>query len=398
MEAITKDTVSIILSKNGLKAVRSGHPWIYSKGISKINKNADSGDIAVLYDEKRKFAGLGLFDAHSPIMVRVLSSGKPVTLNRDFLKERIYSSIQKRTELINDESTTGYRLINGENDQLPAVVLDRYDETLVLKLDSVCWLKHLDILTEIFIELLNPERIVLRLSRSVKEFSDTPDGSVIYGEELNGQITFKENGILFYADPIRGQKTGFFIDQRENRAEVGKISRSKNVLNVFSYTGGFSICAAKNGALSVTSLDISRHALDGCSETFMLNDEKCPHEIICGDAFEEMEKLAKIGKKYDLVIVDPPSFARKMSDLEGALKAYAKVNILASKLVEKDGVLVAASCTARVSSDDFFGAVLRAVGSSGRPYKVIKKTGHALDHPVGFPEGAYLKCIYVKIQ
>jgi len=398
MSAITNNTVSIVLSKSGLRAVRSGHPWLYDKGISKINREAESGDIAVLYDDKRKFAGLGLYDADSPIKVRVLHSGKPATIDKDFLKERIYSAIQKRAELINDKTTTGYRLISGENDQIPGIVLDRYEETLVLKPDSACWLKHLDILTEIIIELLNPERIVLRMSRSLKDICEIPDGSVIYGEELNSQIVFKENGILFYADPVNGQKTGFFLDQRENRAEVGNLSTGRNVLNVFAYTGGFSIYAARGGAQSVASLDISRPALEGCTDTFELNDEKTPHEIICGDAFEEMEKLISSGKKYGVVIVDPPSFARKQADVSGAVKAYTKLNTLAVKLVEKKGILVAASCSARVSSSDFFDAVTRAVRSSGRKYKELKRTGHAIDHPIGFPEGAYLKCIYIEMD
>lgn len=398
MKAITDKTVSVVLTPAGVKAVRSGHPWIYSKALSKINKKAHSGDIAVLYDNKRNFAGIGLYDASSPIAVRVLHTGKPETISKDFIKNLIYKAVTKRAELINDTSTTGYRILSGENDRVPGVVTDVYNENAVLKLDSACWLRHLDILKEIIIELLNPERIILRLSRSVKEFSDIADGSTIYGEELKSQVIFKENGILFYVDPVNGQKTGFFLDQRENRAEVRKLAENRTVLNVFSYTGGFSIYAAKGGAESVASLDISKPALEGCLETFEINDEKCPHKIICGDAFEEMEKLAEQKQKYGLVIVDPPSFARKQSDVPGALKAYEKINRAAVKLISKNGILVAASCSARVSSDDFFDAVIRSLKASGRKYSVIKKTFHAADHPIGFPEGAYLKCIYIQLD
>ncbi len=236
-------------------------------------------------------------------------------------------------------------------------MLDRYDNTLVIKIDSTCWLPHLQLLTDIISEAIAPpERIVLRLSRSVVRYSDKADGTVIYGKNIDEPVVFSENGILFYADPPEkgGQKTGFFLDQRDNRAEAGRLSRGKDVLNVFSYTGGFSLYAAKNGANSVTSLDISKPALDACVENFELNEIPCKHNIICGDAFQEMEKLIGAKQKFGVVIVDPPSFARKQSDIKTALKAYEKLNKLAVKLVDRGGILVSASCSARVTKEDFF--------------------------------------------
>jgi len=396
MGAISDNTVSIILTNKGLSAVRKGHPWLYDQAVAKINKEAHSGDIAVLYDNKRKFAGIGLYDAHSPIVVRVLHSGKPITLDKQWLYDKISESIRNRSPLIDDSQTTGFRLLNGENDGLAGVVADIYDNTITLKLDSICWLPHINTLTDIFIQLLKPERIVLRMSRSVKEFSDIEDGSVIYGTKIIKPLTFTENGIKFYTDPVNGQKTGFFLDQRENRNLVGELSSGLHVLNVFAYTGGFTLYAMKGGAKSVSSLDISKPALEGCLDNLKLNEFKTHHEIICGDAFDEMKKLIKSGKKYGMVIVDPPSFARKQADVYGALKAYEKLNKLAVKLLEKNGILVAASCSARVAKDEFFSTILKAMRSSGRTYTEIKRTEHAIDHPIGFPEGAYLKCIFIK--
>jgi len=398
MNAISDNIISIILTYKGHQVVRKGHPWLYDKAVERANKQGNSGDIAILYDSKRKFAGIGLYDAHSPIVVRVLHSGKQIILDKEWLTGRISESINKRTKLLNDPQTTGYRLVNGENDELAGVVADIYDTTLVIKLDSTCWLPHLETLKDIFIALIKPERIVLRMSRSVKEFSDIPDGSVVFGNKISKPITFMENGIKFYADPAEGQKTGFFLDQRDNRKLVGDMSNGLSVLNIFAYTGGFTLYAAQGGAKSVASLDISKPALDECLKNYELNGFSTPHEIICGDAFDEMDRLSSEKRKFGMVIVDPPSFARKQTDVPGALKAYEKLNKLAVRLVEQNGILVAASCSARVSKEEFFTTVTNAVKASGRRYSEIKRTGHALDHPIGFPEGSYLKCIFIKLD
>lgn len=398
MGAISDNIISIILTYKGHQVVRKGHPWLYDKAVERMNKQGNSGDIAILYDSKRQFAGIGLYDAHSPIVVRVLHSGKQIILDKEWLTGRISASIDKRAKLINDPQTTGYRLVNGENDALAGVVADIYDTTLVIKLDSTCWLPHLETLKDIFIALIKPERIVLRMSRTVKEFSDIPDGSVVFGNKISKPVTFFENGIKFYADPVEGQKTGFFLDQRDNRKLVGDMSEGLSVLNIFAYTGGFSLYAAQGGAKKVASLDISKPALDECVQNYELNGFTTPHEIICGDAFEEMERLSAEKRKFGMAIVDPPSFARKQPDVPGALKAYEKLNKLAVKLIEQNGILVAASCSARVSKDEFFTAVINAVKASGRRYSEIKRTAHAIDHPIGFPEGAYLKCIFIKMD
>jgi 23S rRNA (cytosine1962-C5)-methyltransferase len=346
-----------------------------------------------------------LFDPESPIKIRVLHRGKPATLDAEWLKEKLRNIFAVRTELINNPQTTGYRLVSGENDGLPGLVVDRYDETLVFKLDTVAWMPHLDHLKSVFCDLIQPERIVLRISRTVAASPACPEhlkeGCVVYGPALSGPVVFLENGLKFEAEPIFGQKTGFFLDQRDNRARVGKLSQGKSVLNVFSYTGGFSLYAASNGAKSVTSLDLSKPALDSSLNNFELNMEnsnisKTPHYLICDDAFEALRKLGDEGRKYGVVILDPPSFAKKQTDIPGALKAYERLVKLGLGVLEKGGVLVSASCSARVSADTFFNTVMRAAAAAQRPLRIIEKTTHAVDHPVGFPEGAYLKCIFAE--
>ncbi len=403
MNFFATKNISVRLAAPVVRAVKKGHPWIFDKGILTQNKVAQPGDLAILYDQKRVFVGIGLFDPDSPIKIRVLHYGKPLTLDTEWVKEKLENVFQVRTELINDPATTGYRLVSGENDGLPGLVVDRYDETLVFKLDTVAWVPHLDQLVSIFRDLVQPERVVLRTNRTVAAAPSCPDSlkkaCVIYGPELMGPVIFLENGLKFEAEPIIGQKTGFFLDQRDNRTRVGKLSRGQNVLNVFSYTGGFSLYAASNGAKSVTSLDLSRPALDAALNNFQLNKNHSliagtPHLLMCDDAFAALRALAEEGKKYDLVILDPPSFAKKQADIPGALKAYERLVKQGLDVLEKGGVLVSASCSSRVSAETFFDMVTRTAAMVGRPLQVIEKTTHAVDHPVGFPEGAYLKCIF----
>lgn len=399
------ENISVQLTAPVVRIVKKGHPWIFDQGILKQNKTGQPGDLAILYDQKRTFVGIGLLDPDSPIKIRVLHRGKPATLDTQWLKDKLSHIFAVRSVLINDPRTTGYRLVSGENDGMPGLVVDQYDQTLVFKLDTVAWMPHLDHLKQVFLDLIQPERIVLRVSRTVAESSFCPEhlkeGCVIFGPELAGPVIFLENGFQFEAEPIIGQKTGFFLDQRDNRARVGKFSRGRKVLNVFSYTGGFSLYAASNGAKSVTSLDQSKPALDAALSNFKLNMQNpqiaaTPHILMCVDAFDALQKLADGGKKYGVVILDPPSFAKKLADVPGAIKAYERLVNLGLNVLEAKGTLVAASCSARVPAEMFFEAVHRAAGVAGRPLKVIEKTKHAVDHPIGFPEGAYLKCIFAR--
>ncbi len=403
MTLLSTENISVQLTPPAIRAVKKGHPWIFDKGILKQNKPGKTGDLAILYDQKRTFLGIGLFDPDSPLRIRVLHRGKPATVDRAWLINKLTWIFKVRDELINDPQTTGYRLVSGENDGLPGLVVDRYEQTLVFKLDTGAWIPHLDQLTSVFCELLQPETIVLRINRTVAAAPSCPDhlkkAGVIYGKDLNGPVIFLENGIRFEAEPIVGQKTGFFLDQRDNRARVGQLAEGKHVLNVFSYTGGFSLYAARNGAESVTSLDMSKPAMAAAARNYELNLSdpnvaKAPHILMCDDAFAAMRNLAKEGRKYGLVILDPPSFAKKQTEVPTAVEAYGRLAKLGLSVLEKGGVLVLASCSARVPAELFYDTILQAATKAGRPLTVIEKTTHALDHPIGFPEGAYLKCLF----
>jgi 23S rRNA (cytosine1962-C5)-methyltransferase len=384
--------------------LRSGHPWVYSESVREQNRDGRAGELAVVYDRRDRFLAIGLYDPESPIRVRLLHTGKPADLNPDWWRNHLNESIERRRRLF-DDGTNGYRLINGESDRWPGLVLDRYDTTLVLKLYTAAWLPRLPEIAALLSEAIRPERLILRLSRNIARAAGPyEDGQVLFSREsdpsFDGRVVFVENGLRFEADVVRGQKTGFFLDQRENRREVESLSPRRRVLNAFSFSGGFSLYAARGGAVAVTNLDLSAHALKSAERNFALNDTdpsvaRCEHAMIQADAFEWLD--ANAGRKFDLIVLDPPSFAKREAERAGAIQAYEKLASLGLRHLDPDGVLVACSCSAHVGAEEFFGAVRTAARKSRRQFEELKTTGHAPDHPASFREAEYLKGIYLRL-
>lgn len=383
------------------KAARSGHPWVFAERVKDQNRPGELGELAVIYDRNNKFLGIGLYDPESPIRIRMLHAGSPQTVDEAWWSARLQNALTRR-EGLGGKHTTGYRLISGENDGWPGLVVDRFDQTLVLKLYSGVWLSRLEEIANRLETALKPQRIVLRLSRNIQTLAQTKfsltDGQILRGEPLSGVVIFQENGIRFESDVLRGQKTGFFLDQRENRQRVGEMSAGKSVLNAFSFSGGFSLYAARGGAKSVTDLDISPHALEAANRNFALNEsipavKQCLHRCVQADAFDW---VAKSKERFDIVILDPPSLAKREAERAGAIAAYENLAASGIRLVNRGGVLVAASCSAHVSPQEFSTAVLKAAQASRRPFTEMDRTGHAPDHPASFPEAMYLKCIYLR--
>jgi 23S rRNA (cytosine1962-C5)-methyltransferase len=387
-------------------AVRSGHPWVFSDSVLESNHAGQTGELAVIYDRKDRFLAVGLFDPDSPIRVRILHAGKPQTIDHAWWQARLEQALARRRDLC-DAQTTGYRLIHGESDGWPGLVLDRYDTTLVLKLYTAAWLPRLDETLSLLKENVPGERVVLRLSRNIQAVAErrTPprrDGKIIFSKQaetvLGGPVVFLESGLRFEADVLRGQKTGFFLDQRENRREVETLAQGRRVLNAFSFSGGFSVYAARGGAAAVTDLDISPHALAAAQRNFALNKDcpgvaACHHETAQGDAFEW---LAASTAKFDLAVLDPPSLAKRATEREGALRAYERLATMGIARLAPDGILVAGSCSAHVPAEEFFEVVRRAAAKSGRKFTELKTVRHPPDHPANFKEAEYLKVIYLK--
>jgi 23S rRNA (cytosine1962-C5)-methyltransferase len=424
-----KTMLRLRLSGAAETAIRAGHPWVFSDSLREQNREGRLGELAAIYDRKDRFLAIGLFDPGSQLRVRVLHAGNPVAIDAAWWRERLRQAITRRDGLF-DERTTGYRWINGESDGWPGLVLDRYDTTLVVKLYTAVWLPRLEEVMGsircVLPALGRRERrasvkatdrkpaegsgqravadgIVLRLSRNIERVSRTKfhlsDGQWLAGDGQDARIIFLESALCFEADVVRGQKTGFFLDQRENRSTVESFARDRDVLNAFSFTGGFSVYAARGGARSVTDLDISRYALAGSERNFALNSHvskvaSCRHELIQADAFEWIEQGPK--RLFDFVIFDPPSLAKRESERSRAIHAYRKLASGGIRRLKRRGILAAASCSAHVSAEEFFAAVHEAAKASRREYAELRKTGHGTDHPATFPEAHYLKCIYLK--
>lgn len=381
--------------------VRSGHPWVFADSIREQNREGKVGELAVIFDRNNSFLALGFYDPDSPIRVRVVHRGKPANIDADWWRARLQESIARRVGIA-DSSTNALRWINGESDGFPALVLDQYAETLVLKLYSQIWFTHLPMIVSLVESALRPERMVLRLSRNIlarAKAEGLSDAAVLVGTEPSGPIIFLESGLRFEADVLKGQKTGFFLDQRQNRRLVESLSRGREVLNAFSFSGGFSLYAARGGAKSVTDVDISAHALESSRRNFALNPEAVAgtqHRLVQADVFEWLQE--KRSERYDLVILDPPSLAKREIERSGAFRAYANLAETALRFVRQRGTLVCCSCSAHIRAAEFFETIKKSVRLSGRTFKIAATTREPFDHHATFPEAEYLKAMFMELE
>lgn len=395
----TPKRLAIKLNSKGEQFVLKGHPWVFSNNIVKINDDANTGDLAIIFSKnKNKVIGLGLYDAHSPIQIKMLHNGtEKVEINTVFFQNKIKEAFQIRQPLLKT-NTNSYRLLFGENDGFPGLIADVYASVLVVKLYSEIWLPYLEQLIPILQIISQAKTVVLRLSRKLEQSNSNQlkDGEVVFGTLENEVVEFVEHGVKFSANVIKGHKTGYFLDHRANRKQVGEWSKGKTVLDVFSYAGGFSVHALYNGAKEVTSLDISHQALEIAVQNGKQNPYSGTHKTVVGDAFEVLNGLIKAKTTFDVVVIDPPSFAKQASEIDLAKKKYAQLAELGEKLTAKNGLLVLASCSSRVLAQAFFDINSQVLASFNRNFEVILKTQHDIDHPIAFPEGAYLKCGYYR--
>jgi len=420
--------LAVRVTPDALRRIRAGHPWVFDGSIASVSEPGEPGDLAVVFDADRRFAAIGLWDPTSPIRLRVLHRGRPTPVDAAWWKTAIAASVARRSDLAADPGTTAYRLVHGENDGLPGLVVDRYDTTAVLAVHATSLLPHLRSILPALVAVDGIDRVVLRLARTVARtvarttartvagtvagtMADTAagavpvgltDGALLLGGPLVGTVPFLEHGLRFDADVRHGQKTGAFLDQRDNRARVGAAAAGARVLDVFCCSGGFSVHAAAGGARLVHPVDRSAAAVATAERALVTNRDRaavaaCEVRTTVGDAFEAMAALGDRGDRYGVVVVDPPSFAHKAADVPAAVRAYAALTRLAVRLLEPGGLLVQASCSSRVSEDVFAATVLEAAAGAGRPLGAIVRTGQPSDHPVGFPEGAYLKAVFARV-
>jgi 23S rRNA (cytosine1962-C5)-methyltransferase len=396
--------VAVRLTPDALRHVRGGHPWVFDGSIADVsNPDAAVGDLAVVFDRDRRFRAIGLWDPTSPIRLRILHHGHPTTIDAAWYASRIRAAVDRREPIASRGDTTGYRVIHGENDGLPGLVVDRYGSVLVVRLDTAAWVPHLRTVLPLVREAVPARSIVVRFSRQVAESArhGLVDGETVVGDPVDGPVPFLEHGLRVTAEVVSGQKTGWFLDQRDNRALAATHARGVDVLDAFCNAGGFAVHAAAAGARSVHLVDQSRHAIDAAVQHLETNrpaDGRLTVTSSVADAFEELAALGTARRRFGLVIVDPPSFAHDAASVPRALEAHARLTALAVPLVARDGVIVQASCTSRIAAADLARAMHRGAANAGVDLVEVERTAHAIDHPIGFPEGAYLNAIVARVE
>lgn len=365
----------MLLKPGRERSVLNRHPWIFSGAFQKIPDSWIDGDVIEVMDSTGRFLGFGHYCKDASLTCRLFHIGERVTLNNDFWFQRFRNALAYRRQLgFAQNQQQGYRLFYAEGDNLPGIICDVFGKHYSLQLKT----QGAQNLKPLITEFLEQE---LKLS------------------EANGECTFVENNLSFVADPATGQKTGYFLDQRDNRKLFAHYAKNKRVLDVFSYSGGFSLFALANQPKSVTTLDISEDALRLCEKTVLLNFETpSNHELVCGDSFAYLRELAR--DTYDLIALDPPAFSKNASTVQKACRGYKEINLQAIKNITSNGLLFTFSCSQHISKELFRQVVYSAAKDAGRFVRVIHELGQAPDHPVSIfhPEGDYLKGLVLQVS
>ncbi|MDR1543268.1 MAG: class I SAM-dependent rRNA methyltransferase [Prevotellaceae bacterium] len=389
---------TITLKPKKEESVLRFHPWIFSGAVAKISGKVDEGDLVRVEDCKGNFLGVGHYQIGS-IAVRILSFSDE-NIDRNFWQKKICAAyfMRKKLKIVDVQHNNAYRLIHGEGDNLPALVVDVYGDTAILQAHSVGMYNARQILAEIIVEEIPEIKNVFCKSEGTLPFKAQiePTDEYLIGSQTD--CIAKENDILFYADWLKGQKTGFFIDQRENRSLLKTYAKNRNVLNMFCYTGGFSLYAMSGGANLVHSVDSSAKAISLTDKNLSMNfpnDER--HKSFAKDAFKFLEN---IDQKYDLIILDPPAFAKHRDAIKNALQGYKRLNYRAIKQISSGGILFTFSCSQAVSKEQFRLAVFSAAAQTGRNVKILHQLAQAIDHPINIyhPEGEYLKGLVLYVE
>lgn len=376
------------------KSLSRRHPWLFSGALKSVEKGVQEGDVVRVFSNKGDFLCVGLWQSGS-IAIKILSF-EDVEINYGFMVERVRKAVELRRlcGLFDDGDTTIFRLVNGEGDFLPSLIADYYEGLVVLQFHSVGMWRLKEEIVGTFKEVLQSDcKAVFSKSSSTlsKQSGISAKDEFLFGS-LPEDWFAKENGLTYRIDYAMGQKTGFFIDQRENRRLVGEYAKGKRVLNAFAYTGGFSLSAIKGMAKEVVSLDISARAVEICEKNAEMNfPQSNVHRGEVADVLDYLETLEK--GRFDLIILDPPAFAKHQRNLQQALKGYRAINQKAMEKIASGGLLFTFSCSQAVSKDDFATMLFSCAALSGRKVRIIKQLAAGCDHPqsIFHPEGGYLK-------
>ncbi|MGB1252854.1 MAG: class I SAM-dependent rRNA methyltransferase [Candidatus Promineifilaceae bacterium] len=392
-------TASLRLKAKRDRPVRNRHPWIFSGAIQQVNGDPQHGDLVAIESNKGEHLGTAYYNVNSQIRGRLLTwEDEPI--DADWWRRKIRAAAGRRALL--NLNTNAVRLINAEADQLPGLVVDRYGDYLVMQCLTWGIDRRKELIAEILADEFRPKAIIERSDADVRRKEGLrKERGVLFGEDPPEQIVVQENGANFGVNLLHGHKTGLYLDQRRNRQIVGEFSAEKDVLNVFSYTGGFGISAALAGAKSVVNIDSSIFALEQAERNFALNgfeDESC-YEFIAANAFELLRDYRDAGQKFDIIILDPPKFAHSPRDVDKASRGYKDLNWLAMRMLRPNGLLATFSCSGAISAELFQKIVFGAAVDAKRSAQIVQPLTQASDHPtlITFPESFYLKGLLCRV-
>ena len=386
----------VILEHKRGHRVEDGHPWVFSNEIGKIEGEFEPGDIVEVHNFKGKFIGKGYINPQSKITVRILTRDQKEEINEDFFKRRIQQAWDYRKKII---ETTSCRVVFGEADFLPALVVDKFSDYLVVQILSLGMDVWRDTIVKVLKEIFNPKGIYERSDVSVRKLEGLEERKGFLTEPFDTLVETSENGVKYYVDIENGQKTGYFLDQKENRASIKDLVKDADVLDCFCHTGSFSLHSGYYGAKSVLGIDISEHAVEFATRNAELNglSEVCKFQA--ANTFDILPQFVKEKRMFDVVILDPPAFTKSRSAVDSAVRGYKEINLRAMKLVKPGGFLITASCSHFMYPELFMEVIMDAAADAKKTIRMVEYRNQAKDHPVLFnsDETLYLKFIILQV-
>lgn len=393
--------VEIKLKKGKEKAVYQRHPWVFSGALDKVKGKPENGDVVKVLDAQGEFLAYGYYNDQSRVAVRLLEWDENVSIDEAWYEQKVNTAIDGRAHLLANEATTACRLIFSEADFLPGLIVDRYADFLSVQILSSGIEKAKDTIIKVLVKRLQPKGIFDRSDATARTHEGiTAENGLLWGENPAEFIEVKENGIKYHINIAEGQKSGFYCDQRDNRSILASYSKGKTVLDCFSYSGGFSLNAFAQGAAEVTSVDSSALAIETLKQNIVLNQfDAAKHIAIQSDVNKQLRQFNDEGKKFDVVVLDPPKYAPSRSALDRAARAYKDLNRRGLMLLESGGLLATFSCSGAVDIETFKQIIAWAALDAGKEVQIIKQFCQPEDHPVrlSFPEGEYLKGLLLRV-
>lgn len=388
---------SVKLRSGKLSTVRPGHPWVYKRQLLKTDPTIKPGSLVSVIASNGAFAGTGYYNPHSDITVRILTF-KDETVDAGFIKARIAAAVAKRSEVLN--KTNAYRAVFSEADGLPGLIVDVYGDTAVFQALTLGIERFKETVVDAIDEIVKPKFIYERSDSDYRKQEGLEPKAGWWGDQGDRFVEISEGGTRFIVDIMAGHKTGFYLDQRNSRLALAPMAKGKDLLDIFCYTGAFAVHAVRAGARSVVGVDIKEDWLELARKNAELNNVAGRTEFIKSNGFAFLKKCRESGRTFDIVIVDPPSFAKSKHSVAGASRGYAELNRAALGCLRSGGILATFSCSHNMPNDRFSGIVKKAVADSGKRSTILKRCHQAEDHPIvrAIPETEYLKGYFLKIE